>query len=286
MKKKRTMTRLLVVQSLNYRLGYPSSLEAMHDPPLATTGRAASVPSVILERAKFVPEERKRLRTLEAAFRVSSYTDKLDTLEWVAPAKRVRAQLHAICGFLAALEVEAEYKAGQELLGEKKFADSAAFFSEMFALGRRYKIMYPEKMRGEYGKLMYLLQDAMSPAIQEVLGFSCVRKIRTVYDVLKERDALEMLQDARLAAATMVVASDGKSRAQIQRQLKQKARAIRALTTTYASRANNVCTRSQTISIHLYFERDPIDCMLTLLATHVDPENEDADWSLAPCERQ
>ncbi|KAI9914407.1 hypothetical protein PsorP6_008351 [Peronosclerospora sorghi] len=133
MKKKRTMTRLLVVQSLPVR--YPSSLEAMHDPPLATTGRAASVPSVMLERARFLPvrltyEERKRLRTLEAALRVSCYTDKLDTLECVAPAKRERAQLQEICGFLAALEVEAEYKAGQELLGEKNFADTAAFFQK------------------------------------------------------------------------------------------------------------------------------------------------------------
>ncbi|KAI9917978.1 hypothetical protein PsorP6_012563 [Peronosclerospora sorghi] len=180
-------------------------------------------------------------------------------------------------------------------------------------------------MRGEYGKLMYLLQDAVSPAIQELLGFSCVRKIRTVYDVLEAggcpRDdhmlndlalvvlsrwkscfvvlntsrsfstsspSLEkVLQDARLAAATMVVASDGKSRAQIQRQLKQKAQATRALTTTYASRAISRETLEQCLysiadnQYHLYFERDPIDRMIMLLTTHFDPENEDADWSLA-----
>ncbi|KAI9915014.1 hypothetical protein PsorP6_007948 [Peronosclerospora sorghi] len=275
-----------------YLLGYPSSLEATHNPPVATPGHAASVPSVMLELAKFLPvrltyEERKRLRTLEAALRVSSYTDKLDTLEYVAPAKRVRAQLQEIYGFLAALAVAAEYKAGQELLREKNFADSAAFFQELFELGRRYKIMNPEKMRGEYGKLMYLVQDAVSPAIQELLGFSCVRKIRTVYDVLEAGDALEMLQDGRLATATMVVAPDGKSRAQIQRQLKQKAHAIRGLTTTYASRAISRETLEQCLysiadnQYHLYFERDPIDRMITLLTTHFDPDNEDVDRSLA-----
>ncbi|KAI9915317.1 hypothetical protein PsorP6_008348 [Peronosclerospora sorghi] len=85
----------------------------------------------------------------------------------------------------------------------------------------------------------------------------------------------------------MVVASDGKSRAQIQRQLKQKAQAIRALTTTYASRAISRETLEQYLysiadnQYHLYFERDPIDRMITLLTTHFDPENEDADWSLA-----
>ncbi|KAI9908245.1 hypothetical protein PsorP6_002946 [Peronosclerospora sorghi] len=81
-----------------------------------------------------------------------------------------------------------------------------------------------------------------------------------------------MLQDARLAAATMVVASDGKSRAQIQRQLKQKAQAIRSLTTTYASRAISRETLADN-QYHLYFERDLIDRMITLLTTHCDPEN-------------
>jgi hypothetical protein len=39
--------------------------------------------------------------------------------------------------------------------------------------------MNPEKMRGEYGKLAYLLQDAVSPAIKQDLGFSVVAGIRT-----------------------------------------------------------------------------------------------------------
>lgn len=43
--------------------------------------------------------------------------------------------------------------------------DSLLFFSRSFPaahaqIGRRYKIMNPEKMRGTYGKMMYLLQDA------------------------------------------------------------------------------------------------------------------------------
>ncbi|CAH0519006.1 unnamed protein product [Peronospora belbahrii] len=137
---------------------------------------------------------------------VSSYTDKLDTPKFLPAAKRVRAQLQDVCGFLSALAVASDYKAGQEVLDTKSFADSAEFYQKIFELGRRYKIMNPEKMRDEYGKLMYLLQDAVSPELQELLGFSCLQKIRTVYDVLETGGVLNMLRDSRIQTATMVVA--------------------------------------------------------------------------------
>ncbi|CAI5703371.1 unnamed protein product [Peronospora effusa] len=86
--------------------------------------------------------------------------------------------------------------------------------------------MNPEKMRGEYGKLMYLLQDAVSLELQELLGFSCLKKIRTVHDVAEAGGALDMLRDSRIQTATRVVAPEDKSRSQIQRQIKQKEQAF------------------------------------------------------------
>lgn len=247
-----------------------------------------AVASTMLERAKYIPvrltyEERKLLRTLEAALRVSSYTDKLDTMALAqAPAKRARLQLQDICGFLSGLAVSADYKTGQEVLDEKNFGDHTEFFQELFELGRRYKIMNPEKLRGEYGKLMYLLQDACSPELSELLGFSCVRKIRTVYDILKDANAVDVLRDPQIDTATMVVAPENKTRAQIQRQIKQKESSIRAISDKYMNRNISRDGIQQCLysiadnNYHLYFERDPIDRMIALLMQHFSADSEDA----------
>ncbi len=41
-----------------------------------------------------------------------------------------------------------------------------------------------DKMRSEYGKLMYLLMDSAEPNIQELIEFRCVRSLNTVYSTL------------------------------------------------------------------------------------------------------
>lgn len=78
---------------------------------------------------------------------------------------------------------------------------------DIFELGRRYKILNPDKMRSEYGKLMYMLMDSSEPAIQELLEFRCVRTLRTVYVFLEERGGLAMLDDALMHTATAEIIS-------------------------------------------------------------------------------
>lgn len=253
---------------------------------------AAQAQSTVQERAKYIPvrltyEERKLLRTLEAALAVSPYTDKLDSPLYTAPAKRLRHQLQEICGFLTGIVLALSYKQGQTMLEDNNFTSQQELFQQIFELGRRYKIMNPEKMRGEYGKLMYLLQDAMSVEIQELLGFSCHTKIHTVYDVLAQANALDVLRDPKIEIATMVVAPEGRTRYQIQQLIKAKEKASREIGDTYSnSRISRDGIQQCLYSIadnnyHLYFERDPIDRMITLLTTYFHPDLVQEGYSLA-----
>ena len=115
-------------------------------------------------------------------------------------------------------------------MSERAYADYPDFFSPLFEVIRRYKIMNPEKMRDTYGKLIYLLQvnacpaachgpatdlrltchrtqpsqDANTPEMIEELGLSLVAPIRTVHAKLAECDALALLKDDQIAVATQV----------------------------------------------------------------------------------
>lgn len=120
-----------------------------------------------VERAKYIPMrltlgERKYLRLLEAALNVSEYTDKIDTIGFgLSKAKRIVHQIRELCAIMSGLVLSADYKQGQELFQDRDFAANEDFYQQIFELGRRHKIMNPDKMRATYGKLMYLLQVSM-----------------------------------------------------------------------------------------------------------------------------
>ena len=84
--------------------------------------------------------------------------------------------------------------------------------------------MNPDKMRSEYGKLIYLLMDAADPSIQALLEFNAVRPLKTVYSLLEERGALAMLSDPLMARATQEIISAGRTRYEIQKDIKDKER--------------------------------------------------------------
>lgn len=185
----------------------------------------AAVPSrdTFLERAKYIPlrlslEERKLLRTVKAVLNASTYTDKIDVV-FKKKMTRLRAQMHEICSMLTGIIMCLDYKAGQALVEDRDFAKYkkaiqnvievrfVVLFLRMqfcFALGdcvvirthhnllsgcpqiaRRHKIMNPEKMRSSYGKLLFLLQDALHPQVQESLEFPIAGPMHTVYTFLE-----------------------------------------------------------------------------------------------------
>ena len=124
----------------------------------------SSVGEWFVERAKYIPvrltlSERKYLRLLEAALNVSEYTDKIDTIGFgLSKAKRIVQQIRELCAIMSGLVLSADYKQGQELFQDRDFAANDEFYQFLFELGRRHKIMNPDKMRSTYGKLIYLLQ--------------------------------------------------------------------------------------------------------------------------------
>jgi hypothetical protein len=160
-----------------------------------------------LNRARFIPlrltlEERKFLRLLEATLNVSEYTDKVDIVSNKDKMLRIKEQLRDLCSILSGLVVANDYKLGQKLIKDREFADNADFFGNVFELGRRHKIRNPEKMRNVYGKLVYIVQDSVNPAIEELMGFNLHAPLKTVYRQLEAAGALNCLTDERMMQAT------------------------------------------------------------------------------------
>jgi hypothetical protein len=114
-------------------------------------------------------------------------------------------QLIEMYSILSGLMLAKNYKSGQKLVVDKEFKDNESYFQMIFELGRRFKIMNPEKMRTEYGKMMFLLQDACSKDIAEEIEFSPLAPIKTVNVFLEEKDCLKLLEDKRLDIASKAV---------------------------------------------------------------------------------
>ena len=281
--------------------------------------RRAEVGAFFSERAKYIPlrlqmRERKLLRLVEAVLHVSHYTDRVDDNKLAkSVAKRTQMKLRELQAVMSGMLLACDYEAGQYAMKEGSYEDFAEFFAELFEVTRRYKIMNPEKLRltgctfliwqvtrrykimnpeklrDNYGKLMHLLMDANSPAMQEELDFSVVRPIKTVYSHLEEKGVLGLLADERMAVATQVVAPEpGKSRGDIRREIKEKEAAIEYLARRYHTRELPAEDLKQCLysigdnNAYLLQARDPCDRMIAYLREYFPADGEpSAHTSLA-----
>ncbi|QRW26242.1 type-III integral membrane protein of unknown function [Rhizoctonia solani] len=248
------------------------------DEPVAESSNTRTISS-LAKRAKSIPlrltlQERKLLRLLESALHVSEYTDRVDILSYNSSrTKRAAAQIRELCSILSGLCLAADYKAGQELFEGRDFAANEAWFARVFEIGRRHKIMNPDKMRETYGKLIYLLMDARSPDVSDLLGFSPISPLVTVYSTLEAHDALAVLEDPRLEIATREIISppgaSGRVRAEVQRNIKEKERAVEALVNEYA--AGECIYSISDNSAFLRVNRDPCEIMIGYLKKYFHP---------------
>jgi hypothetical protein len=97
--------------------------------------------------------------------------------------------------------------------------------------------MNPSKMRNTYGKLMYILMDTQSHVIKSELNIDWVKPIKTVFNFLKKKDALTILKDPLLEAATQSISNDQNdlSSGQLAKLQGRKKAALEALIAKYTS---------------------------------------------------
>jgi len=110
-----------------------------------------------------------------------------------------------------------------------------------------------------------------------MLSFSCVKPIRTVYSVLEHHGALDLLRDDLVSVATKEIYADGRSRRDVQKEIKSKERAIETLASRYQREGlNQERVRQCLYSIgdnHAFLRtnRDPCDRMIHYLKTYFHP---------------
>lgn len=208
-----------------------AAMEAAVDDDDADTGMTLGDMTL---RARYIPlrltyEERKHLRRVNAALNVSDYTTSVD-IPFKSATKRDRARLQNICAFLTGIVATTDLEKGTALLENRNLDEHELLIRECLEIARRYKFNNPEKMRSEYGKLVYLMQDAMSTRLQPLLALKVNEPVQTVHDVLNRAGALDVLSDPLIHAATREILDDkSKSRAQIQAQIRKKEDARRKI---------------------------------------------------------
>lgn len=121
-----------------------------------------------------------------------------------------------------------------------------------------------------------------------MLGFSCVRPIKTVYSILEEHGVLDLLREDLVAIATKEIYSEGRSRRDIQKEIKAKERAIETLAAKYERKNfSQESIRQCLYSIgdnHAFLRtnRDPCDRMIVYLKQYFHPtQAKDGKHSLA-----
>ncbi|KAK7197320.1 hypothetical protein NESM_000679000 [Novymonas esmeraldas] len=135
--------------------------------------------------------ERQKLQLVVAALKVSEYTDDVD--DFMRPYGKEGRMEAAMCEFIdtvvgLAIASDAVPRSMKDafLAGEVKVATVVPLLEDLFEVMRRHKRLNPFSHRGEFGKLMMMLQDVQKRPVQRALGIqsSLVIPVRTVGSAL------------------------------------------------------------------------------------------------------
>lgn len=130
-----------------------------------------------------------------------------------------------------------------------------------------------------------LVYKAPSDCVQRFAADLSLAKhcVLICYSVLEEGNALDLLRDDRITIATAEIYSQGRSRREIQRDIKRKEQALEALSAKYSNKSisrENVRQCIYSISDNHAFlrvNRDPCEKMIELLKKHFHPTNPESN---------
>lgn len=247
----------------------------------------------LAENADYCPlrltaTERRLLGVLESALNVSEYTDNVDAVRRGSRPNRMAEEVEHLFATILGLIICADPPKGRDLV-KRPIGQNGDFFRSIFEVGRRYKVMNPDKFRGGYGKLMYMLQDTQGRALQDRIGFgTCVKALETVGKLVKERGKEAFLLDPRVVfAARDVTMGMKEGKEGVKRAVWMKKRAGRELKKSWAcpefteEEIQRVLDSMADGNNYLTFNSHPVRRMLWHLQQNFDADVVDAGFSLA-----
>ena len=189
--------------------------------------------------AKFIPlrldeDERKLLKVLENALEVCEYTDTVDvTFSHLKKSKasRMWTSLIDILNINSGLLISTNLTQGEAMFAGKTHDDNIVLYRNMFEIGRRYKMMNPNKMKDTYGKLIYMLMDTRNSS--QFAEYNFVGKIRTVGNHLNGTGLEGILTDPNIVVATECISSGG-DKETVARKYARKSAAAQEIIKRYA----------------------------------------------------
>jgi len=237
-------------------------------------------------RVKYIPmrlseEERTLLGIVEGALDISEYTDHVDVSanDYVARTANnkedvIIKELQSLCQNIAGLRVSTMYQTGGVGLLDRKLEENVELFQHCLEIGRRYKIMNPDKMRSTYGKLLYALMDNINPRIGQRYGMKLRVPVKTVKQVLAEHDALDLLENPLVGVAASEI--DNGSVGAISAAQQEKKRALEELQRVYSCKLgpetlNLVISSISDNFSFLRSNRDPVDRLIFYLKKYFNP---------------
>eukprot|EP00903_Cladosiphon_okamuranus_P015202 g14052.t1 len=153
-------------------------------------------------------------------------------------------------------------------------------------VGRRHKILNPEKMRGAHGMLMCILMDTEHPQVVAQTGFSCVRPMRTAFGLSASTELMGLFEDPDLLVASRPVLpwgrdhrlqKSGRTAEEMAAQAKEKAGARRRLVARHGTggRSTEVTLLVDSVADSIVYREistRPIRRMISLLKHHWHPD--------------